>query len=67
MFFWLHRDRLVTFPFEERRRTRRLQGNAVELAVTGGVADVADLVLRVEQYPGPEKVGTLWTRPSASG
>jgi hypothetical protein len=50
------------FPFDARRRTRQLHDNAVELAVTGGVPDVADLVLRVERRRGPDRTAVLWER-----
>lgn len=54
------------FPFDERSRTRALHDNVVELAVTGGVPDVADLVLRVERRRGPETTEVLWERGDAS-
>ncbi len=50
------------FPFDERRRTRQLHANAVELAVTGGVPDIAELVLRVEGRHGPDRTAVLRER-----
>ena len=44
--------RVEDFPFTERRRGRPLQDAAVELAVIGGVPDIADLVRRVEVRQG---------------
>lgn len=55
--------RVDDFPFDERRRTRQLADNAVELAVGGGVPDIADLVLRVEKRRGPDATAVLWERP----
>ena len=54
--------RVHDFPFDERRRTKALPDNAVELAVTGGVPDVGDFVLRVERRRGPDTVEVLWER-----
>jgi len=51
------------FPFDKRRQSKALHDNAVELAVTGGVPDVADFVLRVEKRRGAETVGVLYERP----
>ena len=51
------------FPFDERRRGgKALHENVVELAVTGGVPDVADFVLRVEERRGSEEPVVLWDR-----
>lgn len=60
------RDTFMTipdFPLGERRTTCSQRSRVVELAVTGGVPDVADLVERVERRRGPDAVTVLWERP----
>jgi hypothetical protein len=44
--------RIEDFPFAERRRGRHLKDTAVELAVIGGVPDIADLVHCVQRRQG---------------
>ena len=44
--------RIEDFPFAERRRGRQLKDTAAELAVIGGVPDIADLVHCVQQRQG---------------
>lgn len=48
------------FPFDERRRARKtLANNVVEVCVLVGLRDVADFVVRVEQWRGPAFVKTF--------
>ena len=61
------RDTFMTvadFPYGERRTTDSRRTQVVELAVTGGVPDVADLVERVERRRGADPGEVVWrSRP----
>jgi len=48
------------FPYDERRRTAR-QDAVVELAVTGGVPDAAELVRRVSRWHGAQHLEEMET------
>jgi hypothetical protein len=50
------------YPYAERRRRRTPQTAVVELAVLGGVPDIADHVVRVHRRLGPVAVADLWAR-----
>ena len=54
--------RTEDFPFAERRRGRPLSDAAVELAVIGGVPDIADLVQRVERRQGNRVLEVIFRR-----
>ena len=59
------RDTFMTvpdFPSGERRTTGSRRTGIVELAVTGGVPDVADLVVRVERRRGAGRGAVVWSR-----
>jgi hypothetical protein len=47
------------YPYAERRRRRTPQTAVVELAVAGGVPDIANHVLRVYRRLGPEVIADL--------
>ncbi len=50
------------YPYAERRRGRTPQTAVVELAVLGGVPDIADHVFSVQRRLGPTVVADLWSR-----
>jgi hypothetical protein len=50
------------YPYAERRRHRTPQTAVVELAVLGGVPDIADHVIRVQRRLGPTVVADLRAR-----
>lgn len=52
---------IADFPLGERSSTGSRRSRLVELAVTGGVPDVADLVVRVERRRGPGLGDVIWT------
>lgn len=54
--------RVEDFPFAQRRRRHPLKNAAVELAVIGGVPDVADLVHRVERRQGDRVLEEIFQR-----
>lgn len=54
--------RIEDFPFTERRRRYQRKDAAVELAVIGGVPDIADLVHRVERRHGARVLETILQR-----
>lgn len=59
------RDTVMTipdFPHGERRTTDSRRTRVVELAVDGGVPDVADLVLRVERRRSADRGEVVWAR-----
>jgi hypothetical protein len=57
--------RIADFPFAERKATRALENNVVELTVSGGVPDVANHVLAVHRVH-LEQVVELWRSPKAA-
>jgi hypothetical protein len=52
---------LTTYPFEALRKKRGIRDAIVELAVLGGVNDVQDLVLRVEEMKAGTRGKLIWT------
>jgi hypothetical protein len=48
------------FPFEERRKKRRLKDTVVELLVQHSVPDISEHVLAVHSVRGSEIVDTVW-------
>lgn len=55
--------RLSDYPYAERRRTRGAAGAVVELAVLGGVPDLARHVVGVDRYVGAEWQHAIVGRP----
>ena len=63
------RDTFMTipdFPHGERRSTDSRRTRVVELAVDGGVPDVADLVLRVERRRSADRGEVIWRRTNGT-
>jgi hypothetical protein len=48
------------YPFSERRKGRTLANAVTELAVLGGVSDLAEHVTRVDRFVGPQSVALLF-------
>lgn len=48
------------YPYAQRRRGRPVSEAVTELAVIGGVHDVAKHVIRVERRRGAAIIGTVW-------
>lgn len=53
--------RISQYPFEEMKR-KKGQDAIVELAVDYAVKDIADFVIRVEDWIGQDPVRTIWQR-----
>jgi hypothetical protein len=51
---------IEAYPFDERRRTRPARQSLAEVAVEGGIPDLAGLVIRVERWRGPECAAIIW-------
>lgn len=59
--------RIEKFPFDERKRTRPLASNVVELVVDQGVADISKHVLAVHEVRGKNILREIWRSPRAGG
>lgn len=53
---------IADFPFEQRRRGRKLENTVVELCVIDGVDDIDQHVLRVERREGATVIDVLYER-----
>lgn len=53
---------VAQYPFNVWRRTRPVWDAVVEVAVDGGVYDIAEYVVRVERRRGTQTLATLWER-----
>ena len=51
---------IADFPFQERRKGRRLADNLVELCVIGGVHDIEDFMIRVERRQGADVIEPVY-------
>jgi len=58
--------RITEFPFDERRRTRRLEDTVVELAVDGLIDDIGRLVESVTVWQGDRQSADVWHRPDSA-
>ena len=58
---------IAAYPYAEWRPKRRAGGRVVELAVLGGVPDIARFTRRVLRMQGGEKEGVVWERAAGVG
>ncbi|WP_421999384.1 DUF7002 family protein [Reyranella sp.] len=59
-------QKIEDFPFEQRRKTRSLHANVVELLVQHSVPDIRDYVLAVHTVKGDEILEEIWRSPRAT-
>lgn len=57
--------RIADFPFAERAKTRKPDGNVIELLVDHSIPDVADFVLAVHRVCDDEVLEEIWRSPDA--